>query len=205
MLYKLIKSNISSLVIAVLILIILLQKCDSSSQVVPAPKIDTVLQYVEVRDTVRSKPIFIKTKKDTIWLDSIVYKPDTSYPVLLDQYLNIGNKHFATNVFRSEFSLGTYGNATVIDTIRQNKLISSGFEYDILVPEKSITIVKQAPPKRQVYIGVSLYGDRINFIDGLHVGGLYKDKQDRITGVSVGYGSNNIQFGISSYWKLKLK
>jgi hypothetical protein len=205
MVYKFLKSNISNLVIVVLILILLLQKCDSSSQVVPAPKIDTVLQYVEIHHTVKSKPVYIHTKKDTIWMDSIVYKPDTGYVGLLDQYLGLGNKHFATNTFKTEFSLGKYGNATVIDTIRQNKLIASGFEYDILVPEKTITVIEQAPPKREVYLGVGAYGDKINFIDGLYVGGLYKDKQDRITGVSVGYGSNNIQFGISSYWKLKLK
>lgn len=205
MLFKYLKSNISSLVILVLIVIILLQRCNKSPEVIVKPKIDTAYKYITVHDTVPGKPKYIKGKRDTVWLDSLIYIPDTSYPKLVEQYLSLGNKHFATNIFKTEFEIGKYGKGVVTDTIRANKLISSGFVYDIIVPEKTITIIKPEDPKRQIYVGFGAYGSKQNFVDGLYIGGIYKDKQDRLTGVSVGYGANQIQFGISSYWKIKLK
>jgi hypothetical protein len=192
------------LVIVILTIVVFFQKCDSPSQVVPPTRIDTVIKYVEIHDTVLGKPKFIKGKKDTIWLDSLVYVPDTSYPKLLQQYKYIVDKHFTTNIFSSEFAIGSYGKATVIDTIRGNKLISSGLVYDIKVPEKTITIVKPEDPKRQVYIGFGAYGNKRNFVDGVYVGGIYKDKQDRLSGASIGYGNGQLNFGLSSYWKIKI-
>lgn len=190
--------------IAILSIVIFFQKCGGKSYIPPAPKIDTVIHYVEIHDTVKGKTKYIKSKPDTLWMDSLVYRPDTSYYKLLDQYKALGNKHFSTNIFKSEFSLGEYGKATVTDTINHNQLISSGLSYKITIPEKTITIEKQAPAKRQLYIGAGTYGSRQNIIDGVYVGGLYKDRKDRITGASIGYGGGHIQVGVSSYWKLKL-
>jgi len=191
------------LVIVILGIVVFFQKCDSSSQVAPAPKIDTIVNYIEVHDTVKGKTKFVKGEKDTLWMDSLVYAPDTSYPKLLEQYKALGDKHFSTNIFKSEFELGQYGKATVTDTVKGNQLISSGLSYTLSIPEKTITIEKQAPPKRQIYLGFGVYGTKINPIDGVFVGGVYKDRQDRLSGVSVGYDNGQINFGLSSFWKIK--
>ena len=191
------------LIIAILAIIVFFQKCGGDKYIPVEPKIDTVVQYVEIHDTVLSKPKYIKGKKDTLWMDSLVYIPDTAYPKLLEQYKALGNKHFSTNIYKNEFKLGQYGKATVSDTLKGNQLISSGLVYDITIPEKTITLEKQAPAKRQLYIGAGAYGNRQNIVSGVYVGGLYKDRKDRISGVSVGYGNNQLQFGISSYWKIK--
>lgn len=192
------------LVILILTSVVFFQKCDRPSQVdVPAPKVDTVVKYVEIRDTVLSKPKFIKAKKDTLWLDSLVYIPDTSYPKLLEQYKALGDKHFSTNIYRNEFKLGTYGSAISTDTVKANQLISSGLVYDIKVPERTITVEKLSPVKRQLYIGFGGYGGARTIIDGVYTGVVYKDRQDRLTSVSVGYGNKQVQFGLSSYWKIK--
>jgi hypothetical protein len=190
-------------VIAILTIIMFFQKCGGDKYVPPAPTVDTVIQYVQIHDTVKGKIKYIKSKPDTLWMDSLVYRPDTSYYKLLDQYKALGNKHFSTNIFKSEFNLGEYGKATVTDTVNHNQLIASGLSYNISVPEKTITIEKQAPAKRQIYIGAGAYGSRQNIIDGVYVGGLYKDRKDRITGASIGYGNNQLQFGVSSYFKIK--
>jgi len=190
-------------VIAILGAIVFLQKCDGSDVVPPAPKVDTVIKYVEIHDTVPGKPVHIKGKKDTIWLDSLIYIPDTSYPKLLEQYKALGNKHFSTNIFRNEFKIGTYGKASVTDTIRANQLIASGLVYDIKVPEKTITIEKEAPAKRQVFLGFGAFGNKRNPVDGVFVGGVYKDRQDRLSGASIGYSNGQLNFGLSSYWKIK--
>lgn len=191
------------LVIAILGAIVFLQKCDGGDNIVPPPKIDTVIKYVEIHDTVPGKPKYIKGKRDTIWMDSLIYVPDTSYPKLLEQYKALGNKHFSTNIFRNEFKIGTYGKATVTDTLRANQLIASGLVYDIKVPEKTITIIKPEDPKRQLYLGFGAFGNKRNPVDGVFVGGVYKDRQDRLSGVSVGYNNGQLNFGLSSYWKIK--
>lgn len=191
------------LVIAILAIIVFFQKCGSDKFVPPAPTMSTVVQYIKIHDTVLIKPKYIKSKKDTLWIDSLVYIPDTSYPRLLEQYKELGNKYFATNIFKTEVKLGKFGNGRMIDTVKANALIGSSFEYDILVPEKTVTIIRTSPPKRQIYVGAGAYGNRQNIVGGVYVGGLYKDRKDRISGVSVGYGNNQLQFGISSYWKIK--
>ena len=199
------KDNIYALVILALVLIILFQKCGNSPENTEKPKIDTVIKYIEIHDTVKGKTKFVKGDTDTLWIDSLIYIPDTSYPKLLQQYKELGYKYFTTNIFKSEFSLGEYGKATVTDSINHNKLIGSSMSYSIKVPEKTITITKPEDPKRQVYVGFGAFGNKTNFVDGVYVAGMYKDKQDRLTGVSVGYQNNQVQFGLSSYWKLKLK
>ncbi len=191
------------LVILILTSVVFFQKCDGGPQIAPAPKVDTVIKYVEIHDTVPGKPRHIKGKRDTIWLDSLIYVPDTSYPKLLEQYKALGNKHFAINIYKSEFKIGSYGKAVVTDTVRANHLMSSGLVYDINVPEKTITIVKPADPKRQVFLGFGAFGNKRNPIDGVFVGGVYKDRQDRLSGASVGYSDGQLNFGLSSYWKIK--
>lgn len=191
------------LVIVILGSIVFLQKCGGGGDNVPPPKIDTVVNYIEVHDTVKGRTKFIQGKKDTLWADSLVYVPDTSYPKLLEQYKSLGDKHFSTNIFKSEFELGEYGKAVVTDTVKGNQLISSGLSYNLSIPEKTITIEKPAPPKRQLYVGFGGFGNKSNYVDGVYIGGVYKDKQDRLSGVSVGYSNGQINFGLSSYWKIK--
>jgi hypothetical protein len=191
------------LVIVILTIVMFFAKCDKPSQVAPAPKVDTVIKYVEIHDTVPGKPRHIKGKTDTLWLDSLVYIPDTSYPKLLEQYKALGNRHFAINIYKSDFTIGSYGKATVTDTVRANHLMSSGLVYDIKVPEKTITVIKPEDPKRQVFIGFGAYGTKRNPVDGVFVGGVYKDRQDRLSGLSIGYNEGQLNFGLSSFWKIK--
>lgn len=190
------------LVIVILTIVMFFAKCDKPSQVAPT-RIDTVIKYVEIHDTVPGKPRHIKGKTDTIWLDSLIYVPDTSYPKLLEQYKSLGNKHFALNIYKSDFTIGSYGKATVTDTVRANHLMSSGLVYDIKVPEKTITVIKPEDPKRQVFIGFGAYGTKRNPVDGVFVGGVYKDRQDRLSGLSIGYNEGQLNFGLSSFWKIK--
>jgi len=39
----------------------------------------------------------------------------------------------------------------------------------------------------------------------LDIGGLYKDRKDRVFGLSVGYDGTQVVYGVSSYWKIKFK
>lgn len=193
---------IPSVLIIVLFLIIILQRCNRTDVPIIAPKIDTITKIITIHDTVIGKPKYIKTKPDTIWQTMPEYVPDTNYPGLLKQYTDIGNKLFAQNIYKTKFPIDTFGFVTVFDTVQKNTLIGSKLISDLKIPEKIITITEQAPPKRQVYVGMALIGNPTDLLNGMQIGALYKDKKDRIFGVHVGY-NGEIQYSLSSYWKLK--
>ena len=198
-------NNLLYIVIGVLLLIILLlQRCGGDKPAdTPAPKIDTVIKYITVHDTVKGKIKYIKGETDTSWMTHIEYVPDTNYSLLLKQYKALGDRHFKTNIYKTKFPI-KYGSAQVTDSIFGNELVDSKLELDVVFPEKTITITKQAPPVRQLYVGTFLTGDKKDFINSINVGLLYKDKKDKIFGLSLGYNNvGTIQYGASSYWKIK--
>jgi hypothetical protein len=197
------KNKILYVIIAALLGTVILQKFSASrSSESGVIRIDTVISYVNVHDTVPGKLITrIKTDLDTLWIDSIEYVPDTNYAVLLEQYKELGDKFFAKNVYNTIFNV-KYGSAKVIDTIAGNKLVGNKLELDLEIPEKTITIVKPAPKVREIYLGTIATGDKSSFINGVSVGGLYKDKKDKIIGASIGY-NGKIQYGAGLYYKIK--
>jgi hypothetical protein len=168
--------------------------------------VDTLVEIIEIHDTLKvaGKPKFIKGETDTLWLTEIEYEPDPEHEKLLQQYMALGNKYFARNSFETRFPVGEYGVAIVRDTVLENKLIGSGLELDVIFPSKTITIVKPAPPVKQFFIGTSITGGGQQFVNSVSVGGLYKDKKDRVFGASVGFNDlGRFQYGFSSYIKLK--
>jgi hypothetical protein len=169
-------------------------------------QVDTVLEFIEIHDTIKApgKIKFVKGETDTMWLTEIEYVPDPEHEKLLQQYMALGNKHFAKNTFETKFPIAGYGSATLRDTVLENKLIGSGLELDVIFPSKTITITKPTPPKREFYVGTIGSGTKENFFSGVSIGGLYKDKQDRIYGASVGVTDQKlIEYNFSMYIKLK--
>jgi hypothetical protein len=197
------KNNILYIVIITLIGIIFLQRCGSGGEQAP-PKIDTVYQTIVIRDTVVGKPILVKVKQPTVkWRDSLVYVTDSNYNTLLTMYEQLGDKYYSEHIYKTKFSLGKYGSATVTDTIISNAIVANGIDYNIEIPEKTITIIKPADHKRQVYIGAGLLGNKEKPIAGGYIGGLYKDKKDNIFGANFGIVGDKLYYGVSSYWKIK--
>jgi len=199
-------TNILLVAIVALLLVTFFQYRKIKEIEVVPPKVDTVVEIVEIHDTVKTpgKIKFIKGETDTLWLTEIEYVPDPEDEKLLRQYMALGNKHFAKNSFETKFPVGEYGVAIVRDTVMENKLIASGLELDIIVPTKTITITKPAPPVKQFYIGTSITGGGQQFVNSVNIGALYKDKKDKIFGASIGFNdAGRIQYGISSYIKIK--
>ena len=181
--------------------IILLQRCFAPGAPVPVVKMDTVYQQVLVKETVQGKPIVrIKTQLDTQWLESINYVADSNYPKLLEDYQMLADKLAMKSVYQTTFNV-KYGKAKVIDTIGHNTLINSSLELDLNIPEK--IVMKPAPPVRQLYVGVGILGVQAKGITGGFVGGLYKDKKDRVFGANLGVHDDKLFYGVSNYWKIK--
>lgn len=191
------------IVIAVLIGIILLQR---SCQPTPEPKIirDTVVINKIVRITEPGKTVYINSKPDTVWLKDTTNVPKPDYDGLLGQYTILGNNHFKTNIFKTEFKIADYGSVTVTDSIKANQLINSIIETNLNIPTTTITVIKEAPPKNQLYIGGEIEGNARLLIQGIYGGFLFKNKKDQIYTIGGGYnGEPVIKGGI--YWKIKIR
>lgn len=191
------------IVIGILFLIILLQRCEHKPVEVTKVKIDTVIQTITIHDTVEGKPVLVKSKPSVKWRDSLIYRTDSNYEKLLAMYQELGDKYYSENIYKTKFNLGKYGYATVTDTLRSNTVYANSIDYKLDIPEKTITVIKPADPKRQVYVGVGLVGNQEKPIAGAYLGSLYKNRKDQIFGVSAGVYNTKLYYGVSSYWKIK--
>lgn len=163
-------------------------------------KVDTV--YITVHDTIRTKPVVIHEKPDTVWLTSVEYRPDTSYLGLLRQYKIIARDYFTTKTYENKVKLGAYGWATITDTVVKNSLIGHGIEAEWIIPSGTTKIIERiAAPVRSLSLGPVVTAGP-TYVGG-HLGALYKDKKDRTLGVTVGW-HNQFQVGVGYYWKIKL-
>lgn len=173
---------------------------------------DTIVKYIHVNETIVGRhPVIIKYKLDTFWITKKEYIPDSNYSGLLEQYRKLGNQYFMQNTYSTTFSLDTLGSVTVIDTVQTNSLIGNTLITDLIIPEKTITIIKNPSPKRQFYVGAGITANNI-FISsegivsnvGIQAGVLYKDRKDRIIGANVGY-DGKMNYSLNTYWKVKIK
>jgi len=194
------------IIIIALVVIVLFQRtgCTYIPKDVPKQKVDTLINIVEVHDTIQGKPILIKAKKDTLWRDSLIFQPDTSYANLVKQYLALGDSMFSKNVYKTSYQLDSFGTAIIVDTVTANKLAGRLISYNLNIPTKTITITKPAPAVRQFYIGGGLYGNPLVPIKSANLGLLYKDRKDRIFIASIGFDGQPI-YGFQTYWKINLK
>lgn len=198
------KDHIYSLIIAILAIIILLQRCGNSPKNHETKIVkDTV--WIHKDSTIYSKPQLIKTISIPVEQWNTEYLPDTNYSKLLKQYQDIVVTYLSSNLLQDSIRIDSIGYLKIIDTISHNTVKGRGTSYKFRYPiiKETITIVPE--PKKQMYIGVGLGGNRYNFIDQVSLGVLYKDKKDRVFGASVMASPSGIEYGVQSFWKIKLK
>ena len=204
-----IKNSFTFITICVLILIIILQKSCSGKSIVNTPptietKIDTIWEVK--KDTV------IKTVKEI----SVIHVPVPSDPQYhpsdnIDSCKTRFNKLLldllTKRVYSDTLKLDSLGTIVINDTVFMNKLGKRTKIYDYKIPfvTKTVTITKQADPKRQMYIGGNVFGDKSN-IQLVSPGILYKTKKDHIDQANVGINfDGTITYGVGIYYKIKLK
>lgn len=197
--------NISYIIIAILIIIIYLGRC-ANPTIITSPKVITIIDTITIRDTIKSKPKLIKVEATPQEQWDTVYIADTTYKGLKTQYLNmaddyLSNKYYSDTVYIKDSITGWL---YIKDTVRKNTLTGRGLEYSLNYPKITTIITLPAPKVRQVYIGAELHGNVISPIAVAAVGLIYKDRKDQMFGLSIGY-SDQIIYGVSSYWKIKLK
>lgn len=202
------KNSIPYIIIGILLTIIFLQwkQCSKPAEVVVV-KTDTVVKVVEIRETVHSDTLYIvSSERDTMWKESVIYVPDSTYKGLLAQYYTLGDKYFTTNYFNTTFPIKDYGYVVVTDTIKENLLAGSGMQTFLKIPERTITIEKEVvlPPASEMFIGGGIGVQPTTFINSIYFGGLYKDKKRNIYGININYSpSMGLSYGVSYYAKIK--
>ena len=197
-------NNILSIAILILAVIIILQRINSSPDIIEKP--------IVVRDTVwQKKDSLIYTSPKVVQtipvkIISEKYLPDPNYDKLVLQYQELVKLHLAKNIQKDSVQIDSIGFVKVTDTVQNNVVQNRKWEYNIKYPIIKETVIQ--PPKKvnQLYIGGGLQGNQYNIINSINGGILYKNKKDQIYGLSIGVNTNGqVVYGVSSYWKIKFK
>ena len=197
-------NNILSIAILILAVIIVLQRSNSSPDIIEKPIVirDTIWQKKD--SVIYTSPKVVQTIP--IKIISEKYLPDPNYDKLLLQYQELVKLHLAKNIQKDSVKIDSIGFVKVIDTVQNNIVQNRKWEYNIKYPIIKETVIQ--PPKKvnQLYIGGGLQGNQYNIINSINGGILYKNKKDQIYGLSVGINTNGqVVYGVSSYWKIKFK
>lgn len=175
-----------------------------------AKKSDTVVKHDttwSVHDTTIYKTLKGKVLHDTIKTPP-QYIADTNYPKLLAQYNDLLGKYLALVEFRDTIRLDTLGYVAILDTVNQNAIKGRSVRSNYKIPTVTVTktITHYDPPKAQLYYGFGLDLNTTFAPTGAHGGLILKTKRDQLIGLQIGTGINGgINYGFSSYWKIKLK
>jgi hypothetical protein len=175
-----------------------------------AKKSDTTVVHDtswSLHDTTIYKTLKGKTLHDTIKTPA-QYIADTNYPALLVQYKELLGKYLALVEFKDTIRLDTLGYVAIIDTINQNAIKGRSVRSNYKIPTVTVTktITHYDPPKAQLYYGFGLDLNPTFAPTGAHGGLILKTKKDQLLGLQIGTGINGgINYGFSSYWKIKLK
>jgi len=209
------KTNLTNLVIiAVLIVIIILQRECSSPECPPSTvKIDTVrivdTVWVHIKDEKTYKPKKKKSIPPKKIADTLKLS-DTTYQSLAYKYVELSRKLSTQNIYEDSIKVDSLGYITIIDTVQYNELQKRKAIVDFKIPyiKENVYITKRIvePPTRQLYVGGGI--STTTYLNNVtaDVGVLFKTKQDHIYGTRVGVTSNGIlTFGFQSYWKIRLK
>ena len=197
-------NNILSIAILILAVIIILQRINSSP--------DIIEKSIVIRDTIwQKKDSVIYTSPKVVQtipvkIVSEKYLPDPNYNKLVLQYQELVKLHLAKNIQKDSVQIDSIGFVKVTDTVQNNIVQNRKWEYNIKYPIIKETIIE--PPKKinQLYIGGGLQGNQYNIINSINGGILYKNKKDQLYGLSIGVNTNGqVVYGLSSYWKIKFK
>ena len=197
-------NNILSIAILILAVIIVLQRSNSSPDIIEKPIVirDTIWQKKD--SVIYTSPKVVQTIP--IKIISEKYLPDPNYDKLLLQYQELVKLHLSKNVQKDSVKIDSIGFVKVTDTVQNNVVQNRKWEYNLKYPIIKETIIEPSKRVNQLYIGGGLQGTQYNIINSINGGILYKNKKDQIYGLSVGINTNGqVVYGVSSYWKIKFK
>lgn len=199
-----IKNNFFNLLVAVLLVVILLQKCSQPVEpVVPTVIRDTT--WIVKDSLIVSKPQVIKTIEIESH-DTIInrYLPDTNYAKLIVQYQEVVKELLAKNIHSDSIRIDSNGYVLVTDTVQKNVITGRSSQVNIRYPIIKETVTIPQKKVTQLYVGGVVQASPA--INQAGVGALLKTRNDFLFGGSLSVNTyGNLQYGAAAYWKLKLK
>jgi hypothetical protein len=198
------KKNLLNLVIVVLLVVVVLQKC---TQPIPSegPKIVRDTVWIVKDSLIVSKPQVTKTIQIESH-DTIInhYIPDTNYAKLVVQYQEVVNQLLAKNIMQDSIRIDTNGYVKITDTVQKNLIVGRGTQVNIKYPVIKETVTIPAKKVTQLYVGGVFQTNLVNQQVG--AGALLKTRNDFLFGGSLSVNTyGDLMYGVQSYWKLKLK
>ncbi len=142
------------------------------------------------------------------------YNPSQDIVKLTEQYNNLVKEFLASKNYKDSFQLKDssgqrVGVVNLDQVVSENELKSTQPSYQLSFPHTTTTITLKDPPKNQLYIGAGITGNIATPVNGVTGGLVFKNKKDRLFGLSAGaqyYNGTFVpQFGLSTYWKISLK
>ena len=204
------KISLSELLVIVLLVIILLQRCGKDKPVVTeVPKIVRDTVWITNTGTTITKPTVTTTVPYTVTVDhwNTQYLPDTSsLTKLVKQYEELVRKFLATNVQKDSVKIDSIGHVYITDSVSANSIKSRSVTWNLKYPQITTTITIPEPKKVKWYVGGFVQGEESSLVNGIGAGLMINNKKDQLFGGHVSLNSTGkLQFGLSSYWKIKIK
>ena len=196
-------NKISYIVILVLVGIIFLQRscCNNETSFTDPVVITDTIWKTKHDTTIKTVTVI---KKEYIKDDS--YSPGETLDTCKSRFHDLLKEHLTRTIYSDTLKLDSLGTIVVKDTVWKNKLYGKRqYIKDYKIPYVTKTIIQTQPPKRQLYIGGNLFGNRAE-LQNVTPGVLYKTKKDHIYQANVGIDVNgNFTYGLGTYWKINLK
>ena len=200
---QVIRKNLLTLMIGILMVIVILQQCKSTGDSdLPTVVRDTVIVVKESLTV--TKPQLVETIESH---DSIItreYVPDTNYQKLVLQYQEVVNQLLAKNIQKDSVAIDSVGYVKIIDTVQKTLVVGRSVQSKISYPIIRETITLPAKKTNQLYVGGAILGTSApNTIMG---SALLKTRNDFLFGGSLSVNTyGNMQYGVHTLWKIKLK
>jgi len=216
------KDNLVYTFIIAILLVVLYETCKKNKTVnTNTSSSDTItnVNYVYFKDSGKTKPLFIRGRRDTVFENSIEYVPSEDYSTLVKQFQELKEILLSRNIYRDSLHLDSLGWVKITDTVQKNNIIGRQYVNNIKIPERvrNITTIVQAPQRRQLYLGASVFANptvknaqffrnnTTTYITNVNGSLLYKDRKDRMFGGGVQWDGKDINYGLSTYIKLSFR
>lgn len=189
------KNFTNLLLICVVVILLISRSCNPKSPPETIVQTEVVTRY----DTIYSESIVYKP----IYKDRIEYDIDTfSFPIDTNAILR---DYYAEYVYEDTLEIDSFGYILINDTISRNQIQSRQYISNILIPTTTITntIFEN---KREFYIGIESGVNTKGEINFVGTDLLFKTKKKQVYGVGIGIDRNfNPTIMGSMYWKIGRK
>jgi hypothetical protein len=200
--------NFKDALIIALLIILLVKIFGHSTSGEPTITIVRDTVYIHHDSTVYSKPVIYKSIVPRIQdLPPVIVPDSQSCTFVIDEYNKLRVKYLTQNIYRDTLKIDSIGQVRIEDTIQNNTLLARKYSYNFRERVITNTVTITNPPKRQLYYGLSIGATQYGVIDNAGLGVLYKNRNDRIIGLNIGYNieQKSPQYTLSFYSKLKLR